>query len=547
MNHWIIAPVVLPALLAPIIVLTMRHDFVLKRVASVASIVAQLLIAVALLRSAMANPPDVYLLGNWLAPYGIVLVVDQLAALMLVLTATLALAVVLYAIGSGWDRSGLHFHALLQFQLMGLNGAFLTGDAFNLFVFFEVLLIASYGLMIHGGGKKRLRAGIQYVAYNLAGSTLFLFALATLYSVTGTLNMADMAAKVAAMPPADTALLRAGAALLILVFAVKGALVPLQFWLPDTYENAPGPVAALFAVMTKVGAYAMIRMYVLVFPPQVAATGGFFADALLPAALVTLAIGSVGVLGARSLGRLAGFAAIASMGTLFVAVSQFTPAATLAALYYLVHSTLAGAVLFLVADLTLRRRGLAGGRLEPAPAIPAQGLVAALFFAAAIATAGMPPLSGFLGKLLVLDATRDAPAAPWIWSIILIGSLLTMVGLARAGSTLFWKTLPTPEDAPPNQPPFPAPAPALAFTATAGLLAMLVALTVLAGPVTAALAQTADALHHRSNYVTAVQMARPVEGADDGHGEAHGEAGEAEAEHGAGESGEAAAEDGGHN
>lgn len=268
MNHWIIAPVILPAMLAPFIVLVMRHDLSLQRIFSTAGTAALAAISLVLLYTAANNPPEVYYLGNWPAPFGIVLVLDRLSAMMIALTAILALLVQLYAIGTSWDARGNHFHALFQFQLMGLCGAFLTGDAFNLFVFFEVLLIASYGLMIHGGGANRLKAGVQYVAYNLLGSTLFLFALATIYSVTGTLNMADLAVKVADLPAGDAALLRVGAVLLLLVFAVKGALVPLQFWLPATYSFAPGPVAALFAVMTKVGAYAVIRVFTLIFPPK---------------------------------------------------------------------------------------------------------------------------------------------------------------------------------------------------------------------------------------------------------------------------------------
>ena len=230
----------------------------------------------------------------------------------------------LYAIGSGWDRRGRHFHALLQFQLMGLYGAFLTGDLFNLFVFFEVLLIASYGLMVHGGGQKRLQAGVQYVVYNLLGSTLFLFALGTIYAVTGTLNMADLAVRVAEIPADNTALIRVAAVLLLLVFAIKAALVPLHFWLPSTYAEAPAPVAALFAIMTKVGVYAILRVFALIFAPA-AATGDLAQSWLLPLAMATLVIGAIGVLGARSLGRLAALATVGSVGTMLIAARSLHP------------------------------------------------------------------------------------------------------------------------------------------------------------------------------------------------------------------------------
>jgi multicomponent K+:H+ antiporter subunit D len=497
MSHWIIAPVVLPALVAGLMIIAMRGDLLLQRVASVAAILALNAIAVALLWSATTNGAEAYFLGNWPAPFGIVLVLDRLSAMMVALLSALALAVVLYTIGSGWDRKGAHFHPLLQFLLMGIGGAFLTGDAFNLFVFFEVLLIASYGLMVHAGGGTRTRAGIQYVAFNLVGSSLFLFALALVYAVTGTLNVADLAVKLPTLPEGDFALIRVAAVMLILVFAIKGALVPLQFWLPGTYANAPGVVAAMFAVMTKVGAYATLRFGTLVFPASLPATGDLLSTFLLPAGLVTLAVGAIGVLGASTLPRLAAFAGIASMGTSFIAIAAFTPVTTAAALYYILHSTLATAALFLVADLVTRRR--AHARLDEATAPLAQsGLIASLYLAAAVAMAGMPPLSGFIGKLLILDAFRGQ--APLVWTVILVSSFLMILGFARAGSTLFWK--PAASDAPAAE----RPPERLAFTATLGLLAGLVMLTFLAGPITDWLTGTAQALHQPTNYIEANRL-----------------------------------------
>ena len=496
MNHWIIAPVVLPAVMAALMVIGLRHHLALQRIVSLAAIGALNAIALGLLWSATVHGPEAYFLGDWPAPFGIVLVLDRLSAMMVALLAALALLSMLYAIGSGWDRKGAHFHPLVQFLLMGVGGAFLTGDAFNLFVFFEVLLIASYGLMIHGGGSARTRAGIQYIAFNLVGSSLFLFALALLYAVTGTLNMADLATRLPTLPEGDTALLRVAAVMLILVFAIKGALVPLQFWLPGTYANAPGVVAALFAVMTKVGAYATLRFGTLVFPPELAATGSLLADLLLPAGLVTLGLGAVGVLGATTLPRLAAFGGIASMGTVFVAIAHFTPAATAAALYYILHSTLTTALMFLVADLISRRRAhIRLGALAP---LAQSGLTGALYFGAAIALVGMPPLSGFVGKLLILDAWRDQAGV--VWPAVLVSSFLMILGLSRAGSLLFWKssTLDTPPEPPPHDP--------LALTATFALLAALVALTVFAGPLTDWLTDTADALHAPQAYIAANRL-----------------------------------------
>ncbi|MEO0718300.1 MAG: proton-conducting transporter membrane subunit, partial [Pseudomonadota bacterium] len=288
MNHWILAPVLLPAMIAALIVMFARYEVERQRVISILGTLALCAISLWLLMLAASGAIEVYEVGNWPAPFGIVLVLDRLSALMVLLTALLAIAVLLYAIGSGWDARGKHFHALFQFLLMGVCGAFLTGDVFNLFVFFEVLLIASYGLMIHGGGKQRLRAGVQYVAYNLLGSTLFLFALGAIYAVSGTLNMADLAQRAAEMPADEAAILRVGAVLLLLVFAVKAALLPLHFWLPATYSLTPAPVAALFAIMTKIGAYAILRVYTLVFGPELSVMDGLVGDLLMPAALLTL-------------------------------------------------------------------------------------------------------------------------------------------------------------------------------------------------------------------------------------------------------------------
>lgn len=509
--HWIILPVVLPALLAPLIGFVMRHDIVLARTASLAGTAAFFAIALGLTTMAADGATHVYRLGAWPAPFGIVLVLDRLSALMVLLTGTLAFIVLVHAIATGWDARGRHFHALFQFQLMGISGAFLTGDVFNLFVFFEVLLIASYGLMIHSGGKERMRAGLQYVIMNLAGSTLFLFALGTLYASTGTLNIADLAARIPEIPAEETALVRVAAILLMIVFAVKAALFPVQFWLPATYANAPAPVAALFAIMTKVGAYAILRVHTTAFGPGVPGTESLAGTWLFPAAIVTIAVGAFGVLGARRLMPLIAFSVVGSMGTLLVSVAAFSTTATTAALYYMIHSTLAAACLFLIADLVVTRRS--ADTLHPEPATAQNGLFAALFFAAAIAMAGMPPLSGFLGKLLVLDAIRAPGFIGWAWSAILVGSLFTIVGFARAGSALFWKSTaiadPVPQTAVDAAADTPSPATTVQVAPVMLGLIALAALAIFAGPVSAYLDDTSAQLFDRKGYVDAVMD--PVE------------------------------------
>lgn len=497
MMHWIIAPVILPALLAPFIVLAARYHLGIQRVFSVAGVFALVVIAAGLAWQASDGTVTLYLLGDWAAPFGIVIVGDRLSTLMVLLTAVLALFVLLYAIGSGWDDRGRHFHALYQFQLMGIMGAFLTGDLFNLFVFFEVLLIASYGLMIHAGGNARLRAGVQYVLFNLLGSTLFLFALGSIYAETGTLNMADLAERAALVGADETAGLRVAAVLLLLVFAIKAALVPLHFWLPSSYAEAPAPVAALFAIMTKVGAYAIIRVYTIVFPPELEATADLHGQWLLWAALISLAIGAIGVLGARKVDRMVAFAVIGSMGMVMVTISLFTPQSIAAALYYIVHSTLAAAALFLISDLM--RAGRANLDLTAQAPIPGAALTAILFFLGAIAMAGLPPLSGFVGKLLVLDAGLSHPAVAWIWAFVLVSSLVNVVGFSRAGSVFFWKA----HSVAGNLDAAARPAP-LAYAAVGGLLALIVAHTVFAGPVRDYTGLIAQDLFEPEPYISTV-------------------------------------------
>lgn len=502
MNHWLVVPVILPALVGGVIVLALRFDILLQRIASIASTTACLAVAIGLFVQAAQGGIEVYELGDWPAPFGIVFVLDRLAALMLVLIGTLACFVVLYAI-NGWDRHGRHFHALFQFQLMGLNGAFLTGDLFNLFVWFEVLLLASYGLMLHGSGATRLRAGTHYVIINLTGSTLFLVAVAFIYGVTGTLNLADLAVKIPAVPAADQALLQTGGILLLLVFGIKAALVPLHFWLPAAYSATSPPVAALFTIMTKVGAYAIIRCYTLAFGGDAGDAAWLAAPWLLPLALLTIAIGMVGALAARSLRWLVAFAVVGSIGTILVGVAVFEEKAMAGALFYLVHSTLAAASLFLLAELIAERRGQDGDRLALQP-MPAQGdLMAGLFFLAAIAMAGLPPLSGFIGKLLILDGVRDSAAAGLIWATILVTSLLLIVAFARAGSLVFWKGLAvaaTRESEALAGRSYPT----LPIAVVASLIASSAALTIFAGPAMRYLEATSVQLFHPTAYIAGV-------------------------------------------
>ncbi|WP_210546285.1 monovalent cation/H+ antiporter subunit D [Rhodoferax sp. PAMC 29310] len=412
-----------------------------SRLLSLTSALIGALLAWKLMSNASTGTLSVYPLGGWSAPFGIVLVVDRLSAMMLALTWTIAVPVLWYATG-GWDSHGRYFHALFHFQLMGLSGAFVTGDLFNLFVFFEVLLIASYVLLVHGHGRERFKVGLHYVVLNLVASALFLIGLAVIYGVAGTLNMADLAIRVAQLAPQEASLFKAGALLLLVVFGLKAAIVPLYMWLPGTYAAASAPVAALFAIMTKVGVYSIIRVHAGILGESAGHAALAAEPWLLPVALTTTVLGVFGALASHSLSRLVSYLTVASVGTILAAVGLFTPAAMSAALYYMVHSTLVIAALFLLVELVASQRGDIGDRLQPSTPVAQPIMLGLMTLLGAASVAGLPPLPGFLGKLMVLQSAAATPAQGWVWAVVLSAGFLTLIGLARAGSILFWQVLP---------------------------------------------------------------------------------------------------------
>jgi len=438
MNHALILPLLLPLFMGALLLFAHRANKSTKRLLSLAATWTLVPIAIWLVLLADDGQLRIYALGSWQPPFGIILMLDRLSALMLLVTAVLAGFAALYAC-RGDDERGPNFHALYQFQLLGINGAFLTGDLFNLFVFFEILLISSYALLLHGHGQRRVRSGMHYVVLNLLGSSLFLIGVSMLYGLLGTLNMVDMAARVSAADPADAPLLASAGYLLLVVFALKGAILPLYFWLPRAYASATAPVAALFAIMTKVGLYAIIRVFTLVFGSEAGELRGMVDVWLWPLALLTLGAAVIGALAARSLQVLLAYLVVVSVGTLLAGIALGSEAGLAAALYYLVHSTLVAGGLFLLADLIARQRGDLGTDLISAPALRQPLLLGTLFFMGAISVAGLPPFSGFLGKVMLLRAIELGADAIALWAVVLVGGLGMLISLSRAGSLVFWR------------------------------------------------------------------------------------------------------------
>ncbi len=544
MPHLMLAPIALPLLTATLTLVVREERQRVKLALNIASTALGLLIAVALLRwSHQTSAPagmGVYLQGNWAAPFGIVLVLDRLTALMLTLTSAIALCAVVFA-GTRWHRAGVHFHTLYQLQLMGLAGAFLTGDLFNLFVFFEIMLAASYGLLLHGSGRARVQSGLHYIAINLAASSLFLIGASMLYGITGTLNMADLARAVPLVAPEDLGLLHAAAAILATAFLIKAAVWPLNFWLVPAYSAATAPVGALFAVMTKVGVYTLLRLWTLMFSAEAGASALFGGPWLVGAGMLTMAFGGIGMLASQRPVRLAGFAAVLSSGTVLAAAGFGQNALTAALLYYLPGSTMGIAALFLLADLVERWRtdGTAlraddgdeapflTPELVPRPglnlddqeevlvgrAIPAAAALLGLaWLVCTLVIAGLPPLSGFVGKFAMLSAVfnplglgtsagaRPGPAGWALLALMVATGLLSLTALTRTGMRNFWAAS---ERLAPRLH-------VLEGLPVAALLLACVALTLRAGPAMRFTEAAANALHAPQTYIRAVLDARPV-------------------------------------
>lgn len=537
LEHLLIVPILAP-LLVGALQLFLAEQRGLRVAFAVGSVLIQLAAALTLLYLTTDAMPHmwtegvgVYAIGSWPAPFGIVLVVDRLAALMLLLTSLVALASLVYSLAY-WDRVAPAFHSLFQFLLMGLNGAFLTGDLFNLFVFFEVLLASSYGLLLHGSGVGRVKASLHYITVNLLASFLFLIGVAMIYGMTGTLNMADLAGRIMLLEARDRALFESGAAILGVAFLIKAAVWPLNFWLPTTYTAASSPVGAVFALMTKVGVYAVLRV------GTVLASGdeqtSFIDSGLFYGGAATIVYAAVGMLGSIQLGRIVSYCVVASTGLLFMALGLRIDALTGPVILYLVSSVLATSAFFMLNGLaqrtrTLRMReaadtaplpdvayvgfGIQPGTADPLSpkdevgiAIPAtMAFLGLAFVCCVLLVAGLPPLSGFLAKFALLyTAIGQNPGVGTSWhtwafcAAVLAISVTTTIACTRAGMRLFWsvrgRTTPRLR--------------IIEAAPTAFLILLCVALTAAAGPVMTYLDSAARSLHSPEIYIRVVTGAQ---------------------------------------
>ncbi|HEY8533294.1 MAG TPA: Na+/H+ antiporter subunit D [Micromonospora sp.] len=503
-------PVVIPLLGAALTLLLVRRDR-LQRVVTVTVLVATVLVSAALLAHTATHGPVAVQVGGWIAPLGIVLVADQLAALLLVVSSAVTLCVLVYSIGQGMadghEETPLSvYHPTYLVLTAGVTNAFLAGDLFNLYVGFEILLVASYVLITLNSNETRIRAGTTYVVVSLLSSLVFLVAIGLVYAATGTLNLAQLANRISALPEGMQHVLQG---MLLLAFGIKAAVFPLSAWLPDSYPTAPAPVTAVFAgLLTKIGVYAIIRTETLLFP------GGRSADLLLVAALLTMVVGILGAVAQSDIKRLLSFTLVSHIGYMLFGVGLTTSLGLSAAIFYVVHHITIQTTLFLAAGLVERRGGSTsldrlGGLAQLSP------MLAVLFFVPALNLAGIPPFSGFLGKLGLVQAGA-VTGRPLAWVLIaggLLTSLLTLYAIARVWNLAFWRKphpeMPGPEQTPPDEDVEStgeerALLPRLMVGSTAALVLLGVALTVVAGPLFDISTSAAENLLERTPYVRAV-------------------------------------------
>lgn len=430
-------PVILPLFGAGATLMLARRPHA-QRVVSTTTLVAVVVIAALLVVQADRSGPQTIWIGAWPDALGISLVADRLSSLLLLVSAVVSLAVLVFSIGQGMtdddrDTPLTIYHPTYLVLVAGVSNAFLAGDLFNLFVSFEILLFASYVLLTLGGTLARIRAGTIYVVVNMLSSSLFLVALAAVYAATGTLNLAQLSTRISVLPGSVALVIQL---LLLTVFAIKAAVFPLSFWLPDSYPTAPAPVTAVFAgLLTKVGVYAIIRTQTVLFPDSP------LSDLLLWAALLTLVVGILGAVAQSDIKRMLSFTLVSHIGYMLFGVGLATQAGYAGAIFYVVHHITIQSALFLVLGLVEYRAGSTslirlGGLARLFP------LLGVLFFIPAMNLAGIPPMSGFLGKVGLAEAGLQVgtPLAYALVAASMVTSLLTLYALAKAWNLAFWRT-----------------------------------------------------------------------------------------------------------
>jgi multicomponent Na+:H+ antiporter subunit D len=472
----------------------------LQRAIGIAATAGLLAAGVALLLAVERDGIVVLELGGWPAPFGITFVADLFSAI-LVLTGVLGLTVAVYSAGAiDARRQAFGYYPLLLVMLAGVCGAFLTGDLFNLYVWFEVLLVASFVLLTLGGEKAQLEGGLKYVALNLVASALFLAGIGVLYGLAGTVNLADLSVKLADVEPRG--LVTAVAMLFLVAFGIKSAIVPLFFWLPASYHTPPVAVTAIFAgLLTKVGVYALVRVFTLVFMGD----ADLVQAILLVAAGLTMVIGVLGAVAQTDMRRLLSFHIVSQIGYLVMALGLFTVSALAGLVYFLVHVSIAKSTLFLVGGAVDRLQGTydlrrLGGLYATRP------LLAGLFLVAAMSLAGVPPFSGFLAKLALVEAGLAIDQGAII-AVALGVSLLTLYSMLKIWNEAFWKPVPVPmaaEGPAPVAPDVRRPIGLLLLAPIVALVACSVALTVAAGPAFELVDRAAQQLLDPDGYIRAV-------------------------------------------
>lgn len=440
MTSVLVLPILIP-LVTAVVTLAAPRVLWLQRGAGIAGSVALLAAALALLREVSVSGYLTLQPGNWPAPFGITLVADLFSALMVVLAGLMAVVVSVYALRNIDERrQAFGFFPLMHVLLMGVCGAFLTGDLFNLYVWFEVMLIASFVLLVLGGERPQLEGAVKYVTLNLVASILFLIGTGLLYGKVGSLNMADLAWKLGQEPRSD--LINSSAMLFLVAFGIKAAAFPLFFWLPASYHTAPAAIAAIFSgLLTKVGVYALIRTFSLIFNGD----PGFTLPLILGMAGLTMVTGVLGAVVQFDMRRLLAFHIISQIGYALMGLGLFTPLALSGAIFFIVHVSIAKAALFLVGGAVARLRGThqlksLGGLFRSHPGL------SVLFLIGALSLAGLPPFSGFFAKLSLVRAGLEAEGY-LIVTVALAVSVLTLYSMTKIWGEAFWKVAPDRDEA----------------------------------------------------------------------------------------------------